>query len=129
MGGEHPLIQGSGRRGHRVRLMRLKRCRESLFVFRGGLKFMQSFRIPGKANSVAVFLALACVTVDCRASVFEVRHETAFRWAVDALSVGGGVVRVSGRNLVTTSVQFFSLFREVFELKCGPFHEFKGSRR
>ena len=86
-----------------MRLMRFKRCRGSLF-FRGGLKFMQSFGIPGKGDSVAVFLALSCMTVDGRASVFEVRHETAFRWAVDALSVGGGVVRVGGGNLVTTSV-------------------------
>ena len=129
MGGEHPLIQGSGRRGHRVRLMRFKRCRGSLFVFRGGLEFMQSFGIPGKADSVAVFLSLACMTVDGRASVFKMRHEAAFRWAVDALSVSGGIVRVSGGDLVATSVEFFSLFREVVESKRGPFHEFKGSRR
>ena len=104
MGGEHPLIQGSGRRGHRVRLMRFKRCRGSLFVFRGGLEFMQSFGISCKADSVAVLLSLACMAVDGRASVFEMRHEAALRWAVSTLPVSGCVVRVSGGDLVTSPV-------------------------
>ena len=99
--GEYSLVRVRGRgglgavrsweRGHRVGL---RRRRESLFTFRGGLELVQPFRIPGQADSVAVLLSLAGVTVDGRASVFEVRHEAAFGWAVSALSVCDGSVCV-----------------------------------
>ena len=102
------------------------RCRGSLFAFRAGLEFLQPFRVAGKSDSVTVLLSLAGVTVNCRATVFEVRHEATFGWAVGAWSVGGGVVHVRRGDLIASSIQFFGLFCEVIEPERWPLHELKG---
>lgn len=90
---------------------------------------MESFRISSQADGIAVLLSLSGMAVDGWAAVFEVRHEAAFGWAVSALAVCGGSVRVSCGDVVTSSVEFLSLFREVVELERGPFREFKCSWR
>ena len=102
------------------------RCRGSLFAFRARLELLQPFRVAGESDSVTILLSLAGVTVDCGATVFEVRHKAAFGWAVGAWAVGGGVVRVRRGDLIASSVQFFSLFSEVVKPERRPLHELKG---
>ena len=102
------------------------RCRGSLFAFRARLEFLQPFCVAGESDSVAVLLSLAGVSVDSRATVFEVRHEAAFGGTVGAWSVGDGVVRVRRGDLIASSIQFFGLFCQVIEPKRGPLHELKG---
>ena len=85
------------------------------------MKFVQAFRVACKADCIAVFPALTCVSIDGGAAALQVGHEATIGRAVRAYAVCDRCPSLGRCDIVSLKVKRLCWFRKIFEFEGGPF--------